>query len=127
MGRSSNDQERLLALGALGVVAFGFMQQALKLQRTESDRRLSELNHHAERLQQAVSANVSSDTWQAFIGTYKEDQDRFAGVLQRFGAFQNKLLGALGLFAIIVPLMTALAVYLLTRHAVPVDITTNGR
>ncbi len=113
--------ERVGFLAVMVAVGFGFMQQALKLQRSETDRRLHELNNEAARLQAAVAANVSSDTWAAFVDTYKEDGERTNGAIKSVERFQNKLLGAIALAVVVVPTMTAFVVYLLTRHAVPVN------
>ena len=117
-GRGVND--RIVFVGVLAAVSFAFMQQALKLQRSETDRRLHDLNNEAARLQAAVAANVSADTWRAFVGTYKEDGDRHDKRFKTIESFQNKLLGAIAVAAILVPTITAVVVYALTRHAVPV-------
>lgn len=116
--------DRIVFVGTLAVVSFAFMQQALKLQRSETDRRLHDLNNEAARLQSAVAANVSSDTWKAFVDTYKDDGNRNNARFKTIESFQNKLLGAIAITVIAVPAITAIVVYLLTRHAVPA--TTNG-
>lgn len=113
------ESERIAFVGVLAAVAFAFMQQALKLQRSETDRRLHDLNNEASRLQAAVAANVSADTWQAFVATYKEDGDRTNTRFKTIESFQNKLLGAIAVAAVLMPTITAIVVYLLTRHAIP--------
>lgn len=108
--------ERIAFVGLLGVAAFAFTQQALVLQRTETNRRLHDLNNEAGRLQAAVSANVSADTWNAFVDAYGKDLETEDGRFKAVERFQNKLLGAMALAVIIVPILTGVLVWVLTKH-----------
>ncbi len=112
---SDQQTERVLFLGVLGAFSLAFQQQALKLQRTENDRRLDDLNNEAGRLQDAVAANVSADTWKGFQEAYDKRSEQVDSTLSGIAKFQNKLLGATALAMIFVPLITAIIVYLLTR------------
>ena len=104
----------------MGLAVFYFTQQAFKLQGRETERRLGDLNHEGARLASAVAANVSADTWKAFIDTYAGTQHEQANRFNAIERFQNKLLGAMGLAVVVVPILTGVIVYVLTRHAVPV-------
>lgn len=55
---------------------------ALELQAKEYERRLHDLNNEAQRLQTAVTQNVSADTWNAFIQTDKAWKENASRVLQ---------------------------------------------
>ncbi len=112
---SDQQTDRFVFLVALGAFALAFQQQALKLQRTENDRRLDDLNNEAGRLQDAVAANVSSDTWSAHLVAYNKRSEDVDSTLGGIAKFQNKLLGATALAMIFVPLITAIIVYLLAR------------
>ncbi len=96
----------------LGLVAFAFQQQALRLQRSETDRRLKELNNEAGRLQVLAATNVSADTWTGFHSSYEITQERYAARFAAIERFQNKILGAIGIVAIIIPALTIL----LSKH-----------
>lgn len=111
--------DRLTFVSALGIVSYLFTQKALKLQSIEYDRRLYDLNNSHARLDEAVSKNVSSDTWNSFVDTYKTDGNRHVEAFEQIHRFQNKILGAIGLALIFVPLLTAVVVYILTRHSIP--------
>lgn len=111
--------ERFLFLGLLGLVVVFFQQQALKLQAHEYDRRLHDLNNSHARLDQAVADNVSSELFGTFQDTYKTDADRDQGRFVAIERFHNKLLGAVAVAVVVVPMITAIVVYLLTRHAIP--------
>ena len=111
--------ERVFFLAILSAAVFFFQQQALKLQAGEYDRRLHDLNNSHARLDAAVANNVSAESMTLFLERYdrdrKDDVSRFEGI----ATFQNKLLGAFAIAAVGVPLITAIVVYLLTRHAIP--------
>jgi len=112
--------ERFVFIGMIGAVTFGFLSQALKLQRGETDRRLDGLNNEAARLKAAVALNVSADTWEGFQTNYRQAVERTLLRFETIEKFQNKMLGAIAIAAVLVPAITAIVVYLLTRHAVPV-------
>ncbi len=113
-------RERIGFIAILAAAAFGFSQQALKLQRTETERRLGDLNNEGARLAAAVAANVSSDTWEGFWIAYKDDQQRVAERMSRIQSTQAKMLGGLILASVAVPMVVAVVTYVLTRHAVPI-------
>ena len=93
---------------------------ALELQSAELSRRLSELNNESARLQDAVSKNVSADTWHAFEEQYKRDAGTDSARMRALEKFQARLAGAMVLATFLVPGVTAFIVYLLTRTSTPV-------
>jgi len=111
--------ERVFFLGVLGVVVFFFQQQALKLQAHEYDRRLEHLNNNQGRLDRATANNVSAEFMGTFLDTYKKDGERNEERFKAIERFHNKLLGAIVVAGVGVPMITAIVVYLLTRHAIP--------
>ncbi len=109
---ADQNAERTAFIAIIGIVAFGFQQQALKLQRTETDRRLRDLNNEGARLQVLATTNVSNDTWVGFHTSYEITQERYAARFASIERFQNKILGAIAIVAIIIPALTIL----LSKH-----------
>ena len=93
---------------------FRAVDKATALQAEEYERRLNDLNNEAGRLNQAVSKNVSADTWVAFEEQYRRDRQADDDRMKAMERFNNKLLGALAVAVIIVPGVTAIIVYVLT-------------
>ena len=113
------------------------MDKALALQAHEYDRRLGELNHAHEQAVQVQHTYVSEEVHerdvaaarkaaQAVAQSAVDKADALALALKeakdtsdkRFGqieAFQSKIIGALVLASVFVPMLTGTVVYLLTR------------
>lgn len=94
---------------------FRAIDGATTLQAEEYERRLNGLNNEAARLDAAVAKNVSADTWNAFEEQYRRDRQTDDERMKTYESFHNKVLGALGVSMIVVPLITAIIVYTLTH------------
>ncbi len=89
--------------------------EARRLQAAEYERRLGGLNNEAARLDQAVAANVSQDTWDGFMITYDNAHATLTQQVKRVEDFQAKLIGAFILASFVVPALTGVIVYVLTK------------
>ncbi len=91
------------------------MDEARRLQASEYERRLGGLNNEATRLDRAVAANVSKDTWDGFQQIYNNAHASLTQQVKRTEDFQAKLVGAFILASFIVPTVTGLIVYVVTK------------
>jgi hypothetical protein len=91
---------------------FQAQERAVELAVEEIERRLEGLNNEYRRADDVAKLTVRRDVYDRDL---HETNDRFG----RLEAFQSKLLGGLVLAAVLVPLVTGIVVFLLTRHAIP--------
>jgi len=99
---------------------FQAQEQAIKLAVSEIERRLEGLNNEYRRADDVAKLTVRRDVYDRDM---HETIDRFA----RLETFQSKLLGGLVLAAVLIPLITGIVVYALTRHAIPASAALTGR
>jgi len=102
--------------------------QALTLLLTERDGRMDDrFSSHREAIQKAEDAlNKRLEAMNEFRDQLKDQTATFAvkestdGRLAKLEGFQGRLLGAFGLAMIVMPLVIGIAVYMLTRNAIPI-------
>ena len=87
----------------------GFSEQAISKAEVSTEKRFESVNEFRAQLADTIATFVPREVF--------DTEGRRISAVE---AFQSKILGALALFGILVPILTALAVYLLTRHGITV-------
>ncbi len=87
---------------------FSARDEAIRLLSTEYNRRLNDLNHAHEQAREKERDFISRESFDTFVQRTGED-------LQGLRDFQARIIGALVICTFLVPTLSALVVYLITR------------